>query len=220
MVGRMCAALVAGLISLYGGGVAAMIPDWPQSGWVWAEEQSSDLSGARLFQRELSVPLPPAALARVLSKRLPQFNRLMVLDQQILLSGLDGTHHWMARIARDAAGARAMISALALEAVELGHEKFDPALYVPAESRLQFSHAQTLDGQRVVQVIYESVRSPSVLVQQVERALLQAGWHRQQGLQVEEGLLWRRAGERVHVRAHEQAGGSVLWLQHQEAGTP
>ncbi|MBV6271675.1 hypothetical protein KVP09_01905 [Alcaligenaceae bacterium CGII-47] len=209
--------LVTSFVSLYGGEAAGIIPDWPQAGWAWAEEQSSDLSGLRLFQRELSAPLAPAEVARTLSARLPQLNRLVVLDGQILLSGVDETHHWLARVRRDAEGTRAVVSALALEVADLQYGKFDAALYVPADSRLQLNHVQGSEGQRIAQTVYESDRSPSALIQQVGHALSQAGWHRQNAIQKDGGLLWRRANEQVHIYVFKRMGSSVLWLQHREA---
>lgn len=213
-------AVAAGFISLYGLSASAMIPDWPQDGWVWAEEQIANLSGIRVFQRELSAPSAPAEMARALSVRLPQLNRLMVLDGQILLSGLGEAHHWLARIERNAGGARAMISALALQMADQRSGSFDPAPYVPADARLRFSHAQTQDGQRITQALYESDRVSSVLTSLVERALSREGWQRQESLPGEGSRVWRRAQALLRVSVQERLPGSVLWLQHQGAEKP
>lgn len=217
---RACSTLLASLLSLYGGCVLAMIPDWPQAGWVWEQEQSADLSGIHVFQRELSAPIEPAEVARVLAVRLPQFDRLMVLDGQILLSGLDQTHHWLARVGRDAQGARAMISAMTVGASTVQRSEFDPALYVPGDMQPQFSHAQTLGGQRVVQVLYESSRNRLGLILQVRRALLQAGWRNEDIVPGEGAQHWQRIGERLYIRIYERTRGSVLWMQHQGGGQP
>lgn len=215
---RAILVLFAGLLSLQGGYAVAMIPEWPQRGWVWAQEQTSDLSGVRLFQREVFAPLVPAEVARTLVARLPQFDRLMVLDGQILLSGLDRTHHWLARVEREADGARAMISAMTAEVADAQHGEFDSALYVPGDAMLQFSHAQTVEGRRVTQVLYESTRSRSTVISQIGRALLQTGWRSERAVPGDGAQQWWRIGERVLLRIYEREHGSVLWMQHQRGG--
>lgn len=220
MRARVCRVLAAGLFSLYGAGVAAVIPDWPQAGWIWTEERRADLSGIHLFQRELSAPLAPAELARTLSLRLPQFSRLMVLDGQILLSGLNASHHWLARIERAGEGARVMISAMAVREVDGGRGGVDSAFHVPADMRLRFSHTEFQGGRRVVQALYISGRSRSAVAQQVSYALSKAGWSTHGSRSGAAHRPWRRAGEQLDLSVHEHASGSLLWLQHQEIGVP
>lgn len=220
MRARLCRALAAGLISLHGMGVAAVIPAWPQAGWVWTEERRADLSGIHLFEREVSAPLAPAQVARTLSVRWPQFNRLMVLDGQILLAGLDASHHWLARIERTPMGARAMVSAMATQAVDGERGEFNAALYATADMRLEFSHARIQDGQRVTQALYASGRSLSVLTRQVAYVLSRAGWSMQGGESGGGTGLWRRASEQLDVSVQGYASGSLWWLQHREVGAP
>lgn len=217
---RVRLALLAGILILYGGRAIAIIPEWPQAGWVWTHEQAADLSGIRLFQRGLSAPLRPAEVAQTLAARLPQFDRLVVLEGQILLSGLDRTHHWLAQVERDVMGARAVISAMMVDSVHAQHEEFDPVPYVPGDARLLFNHAQTLGGQRIAQVLYESVRNRFVLLAQMRRLLLQAGWHGEGIMTGDEVQYWKRVGERLHLRVYERGRGSVLWMQHQGGGQP
>ena len=213
-------ALLAGVLSLYGGCAIAIIPEWPQAGWVWAQEQTADLSGVRLFQRELSAPLEPAEVARTLAARLPQLDRLVILKGQILLSGLDPTHHWLAQVDSDVMGARAVISAMTVEPTRAQHEDFDSAPYMPGDARRLFNHVQILDGQRIVQVLYESVRNRFALLAQMRRTLLQAGWHDEGVMTGDEAQYWQRVGERLHLRVYERGRGSVLWMQHQGGGQP
>lgn len=213
-------ALLVTALSLYGGCAVAMIPKWPQAGWIWAQEQTAELSGIRLFQRELSAPSEPAEVARTLATRLPQLDRLMILNGQILLSGLDRTHHWLAHIEGNTTGARAVVSAMTVESAHTKRTEFDLAPYVPGDARQLFNHVQIQDGQRIVQALYESARNRFGLLAQMRRALLKAGWHGD-GLMVRGEVQYRRrVGERLDLRVYEREGGSVLWMQYWGGGQP
>lgn len=220
MMNRAAQILMAAVFGLHGALAAAVIPDWPQAGWSWSPEQAADLSGVRLFQRELSAPSSPAEMAQALAARLPQLNRLTVIDGRVLLSGLDEAHHWLAAIEGDAAGARAMVSALAVRTTSEKSADFEPARYVPADARLQFSHIEVHDGRPSSRALYESSRGVDVLTEQMGRVLSLSGWRRRTGLPGEAEEVWRRGQEYLRLSVHGWAPGSMLWLQHQTGAEP
>lgn len=84
----------------------------------WQPPQRLHLGGVAIEFAEFSAAQSLADMAHALAQANPAFQQLLVMPERMVLSGIDGGHHWLAEI--EAAGARVQgrVSALALHVLD------------------------------------------------------------------------------------------------------
>ena len=116
-----------------------ILPEGSWTGWRWGTQQDFGLPGARLARRSFEADPPPAEAARRLAEHHGMaFDRLMVIDGGIVLSGLREGAHWLgwlhsATRASGGRGTRGMISVLA--PAPMPASGFDAGAHLPAGAR-------------------------------------------------------------------------------------
>lgn len=86
----------------------------------WAELWHAQSNGQHMSVEAFTSPLAPDEVARQLVHMNPAYQRFMVADARILLSGVASGAHWVAQIQGDSSGAQGYVSALYFDAKAVG----------------------------------------------------------------------------------------------------
>jgi len=183
-------------------------------GLVWDSGQSMQLSGVPVYVRPFSSMRRPADVAQALSAKTGVFQRILVAQRKILLSGLDDGWHWLAHIESDERGTQGYVSMLGL-AVDASDRGPMPAWLPPQADRL-FSHHDAPAG-TVAQQLYTVPLNATQLSTYLRKQLRAEGWTPEPQLAGLAGhSAWRRGQSRLTLALSPAASGTSLYIQHRE----
>lgn len=84
----------------------------------WQAPQRLHLGGVAIEFAEFSAAQSLADMAHAFAQANPAFQQLLVMPERMVLSGIDGGHHWLAEIEAAGAGVQGRVSALALHVLD------------------------------------------------------------------------------------------------------
>uniref|UniRef100_UPI003341B02E hypothetical protein n=1 Tax=Castellaniella defragrans TaxID=75697 RepID=UPI003341B02E len=190
-----------------GAGPAASWTDWR-----WGVRQDFDLPGSRLTQQPFEADTSPAQAARrLVGRRDMAFERLMVVDGGIVLSGMRGGAHWFGWLRSGPRGTRGMVSVLTpLPAVRL-----DAGDDMPEGARPLVRVAQREGQARLVTSAYVYSATAASPEAAIRRSLARAGWQPTEA-SWPGAEAWRRPGTLLQVRVQPQGMHSIIWTWRRE----
>ncbi|MEN4919744.1 hypothetical protein ABE485_13790 [Achromobacter spanius] len=159
------------------------------------------------------VPQRPAAVARALSGQQPALADLHVLPGQLILSGLVGDEHWIARM--EAAGAERTVGSISTMSVRAAPSVPRPA-WLPDGARLRLDVSVMEHGAKMSERIWQHALPPDKMARLIEANLRQDGWTRLGTGGVDQARGAHAGVEQWWGRERERM---KLWLVPLDAGT-
>lgn len=189
--------------------------------WSWRVPQETDLPGVRLRSQMFHSTLALDEAARQMAA-FPggPFDRLVIINGAVLLSGLEGDRHWLAELRGGPGGVSGNVSSLALNRAP---DPFDSASFAPPGAQRVFM-AETRSGSFTALIGYRWVGSPKAAAAFVAQALNDADWRTScQNAQaaLSEGLIcdWQRKdGSAVSVQLNKRSDATILTFWFKNVG--
>lgn len=112
---RAVAGRLTGILFLF-------VPVWCAAEIHWEAQWSTVLQGQRIAFETFSSPTPPDAAAQELARKNKAFERYIVADGRILLSGIEAGVHWLAEVKGHPDGSHGYVSALYFDHEQAGRQ--------------------------------------------------------------------------------------------------
>lgn len=136
------------------------MPAWCGAGIQWDEPWHIRSNGQQLSVETFMSGMPPDAVVQKLVQRNGAYQRYLVADGRILLSGVSDGAHWLAEVKGRAEGAQGYVSALYFDAARAG-TPFIAARTTPGEPPWKAQRA----GLRQIQIFDFETSARIALVQ-------------------------------------------------------
>jgi hypothetical protein len=186
---------------------------------VWGALEQTSIGGQPLYWRTFESPEKLLVVASGLSEFAGVFQRALMIQGKVLLSGVVRGQHWVAELTPADDGVRGVVSMLYLVApVAQGALSSDLA-WLDDLAQLHFSHAERGVGQATTQRIYSSTRSAASFMSELQQQFSGRGWTRT-GRPGPDGFShWQRGQQSVATFTH-QVGDRTTLLIHWTAAEP
>ena len=189
-------------------------------GFSWDRVQSMELAGIPVHLRPFSSPSTAHAAAESLVHHTGLFQRVLAVQDKVVLSRLDAHWHWLAEINVTSAGAAGYVSVMRIVAdgvhsadSESGHD----ASWLPENAKRRFSQRTSVDKKILTQQLYSSAHSAGELTSYLRRKLRDSGWIKDPDFAAVPGAtVWQRQHLRLTLIPIAQPEGSSLFVQYLE----
>ncbi|MGB6104589.1 MAG: hypothetical protein WBF88_12180 [Pusillimonas sp.] len=189
-------------------------------GFEWGPQQTMELSGVPIYVKHFVSDIPVLRAAHALALRSGLFERVLTLNNKVVLSGLDSNWHWLAEIDAIASGSSGYVSALHVGAMD-NTDRQDPVepsfAWLPRQAKRQFDHRNTIAGRQVVQQIYSVALPVQALASYMQSRLHAAGWVPELQLSgIAHSTAWGLDGARLMLFPMQVASGTSLYVHYAE----
>ena len=186
---------------------------------VWGALEQTSIGGQPLYWRTFESPEKLLVVASGLSEFAGVFQRALMIQGKVLLSGVVRGQHWVAELTPADGGVRGVVSMLYLVApVAQGALSGDLA-WLDDLAQLHFSHAERGAGQVTTQRIYSTTRNAVSFMAVLQQQLTDRGWARAGGPGPDGFSHWQRGKQSVATFIH-QVGERTTLLIHWTAAEP
>src|SRR5690606_38549580 len=120
-------------------------------GFTWAPLQTLDMSGVPIYKKSFSSRDSVVQTAKALSEHSALFQRVLMVNDKVVLSGIQAGWHWLAEIDADATKSKGYVSALRVTNVEVNSRQVPSFAWLPPHSQRQFNYQSNEAGKQVLQ---------------------------------------------------------------------
>lgn len=188
-------------------------------GFTWQPQRAINMSGVPIYIKGFDSPDPLVQAAQALAEHSGLFQRVLKIDDKVVLSGLQADWHWLAEVDAAQPGARGYVSALYVAGADAaGTFGQDPSFaWLPHQAQRQFDYRSGEGGKQVVQQIYSVPMTVQALAAHVHGQLLSRGWAAEPGpAGVRGSSTWRLGEARLILYPLQGAAGTSLYLHYTE----
>lgn len=185
----------------------------------WDAHQFVQLSGIPSYVTSFASESPVLETAQTLAAHTDIFQRVLTLENTVVLSGLEPQWHWLAEISAAPTGSHGYVSALYVDPVDgVAADTHTDGLvsWLPSHAHKQFSLRSVERSQTVTQQVYSIALDPDQLFGYVGQRLRSQGWAREPALTAEGSSAWRRQGARLMLFSRAGAAGTSLFVHYVE----
>jgi hypothetical protein len=199
---------------------ASLLASLETPGFRWDRVQSMELAGVPVHLRPFNAHSTSHTTAEALVEHTGLFQRVLTVQDKVVLSGLDGHWHWLAEINMTSAGSAGYVSAMQIVAEGMHSAVAEPqhdASWLPKNAQRRYSQRTRVDKKILTQQLYSTAYSAGELTSYLRRKLRDSGWKKDPDFAAVPGATaWQRKNLRLTLIPITQAGGSSLFVQYLE----
>ncbi len=179
---------------------------------AWETLEHTTLAGQPLYWRSFESGDKLLVVAAQLSQFSGVFQRALVLDNKVLLSGNMSHQHWLADLTATPTGVKGVVSMMLLSGV-VRHESGPQALAWLNQFARQRHHQVMHSAQAMVtQQVYSATAPPDRLARVIRERLLLDGWASDSATSLGAFEQWRKGKRTVAFSLHQVASETAVFV--------
>ena len=184
---------------------------------VWSDIEHSSLGGQPMYWRAFESPKKMLVVASDLGEFSGVFQRALMLQGKVLLSGVSGPRHWVAELTATRQGVSGVVSML-----YLGEHSVHPAGGIDLNwlddlAQQHFGHSVQTHLNSATQRIYSTSVDAATLSGVLHRRFTEQGWSRAAGPASEGYGHWQRGADAVMTLTHQTGPRTTVFVHHIQA---
>lgn len=210
-------------VSAWAGGVAVPtgFPGLDASHFSWSAPEGASLNGIPVYWVEFTSKASFLDTARALARHHDRFQKVLVFNGALALTGVRAEWHWLAEIQPAPAGSRGRVSLLRVPVQPPGlapeNRTHSPFSWLGHKAALGFRQESLVSGRRIVQEMYNGSLPAGNLSAYVHDNLRRTGWQPDPQLSANSRMaMWRRNASRLFIMAVSAEPGSAVFLNYIE----
>ena len=188
---------------------------------VWGALEQVSIGGQPLYWRSFESPEKLMVVAAGLAEFSGIFQRAVMVQGKVLLSGVVRGQHWVAELAGVDGGVSGVVSMLYLVAPVAQAGPPDDLAWLDDLAQRHFVHAGQSAGQSAVQRIYSTPLDAASFMAALHHQFNMRGWSRAEGPAGPDGFShWQRGPQSIATFTHQVGDRTTLLIHWTASGLP
>ena len=185
----------------------------------WGALEQTSIGGQPLYWRAFESPENLMVVAAGLSEFAGVFQRALMIQGKVVLSGVIKGQHWVAELTPLDSGVRGVVSMLYLTARVAPAPFPDELAWLGDLAQEHFAHSEKSFGHTTTQRVYSTTQDAASFMTGLQRQFKARGWSRAAGPGPDGFSHWQRGAQSVATFTHN-VGDRTTLLLHWTASEP